>query len=135
MTGIDPAREKTLDEVRDQVASLWRDEQVAQRLSEKARAMTERLDKGDSIEAVAKDATATVKSADELTRNAAKDDLSAEAVNRIFAVPVAKAGNVANGTGTPGGVQGHRRDRPALRHDHPGSSAIATSSRPAWATT
>ncbi len=100
VTGIDPAREKTLDEIRDQVASLWRDEQVAQRLSEKARAMTERLDKGDSIEAVAKDATATVKSADDLTRNAAKDDLSAEAVNRIFAVPVAKAGNVANGTGT-----------------------------------
>ena len=53
VTGIDPAREKTLDEVRDQVASLWRDEQVAQRLSEKARAMTERLDKGEAIEAVA----------------------------------------------------------------------------------
>ena len=37
MTGIDPSREKSLDEVRDQVAGLWRDEEVAQRLSEKAR--------------------------------------------------------------------------------------------------
>lgn len=100
VTGIDPAREKSLDEVRDQVASLWRDEEVAQRLSEKARTLTERLDKGEAMDAVAKDSGAPVKNAEDLARNAAKDDLSAEAVNRIFAVPVAKAGNVANGTGT-----------------------------------
>jgi peptidyl-prolyl cis-trans isomerase D len=38
-----------------------------------------------------------VQTATDLARNAAKDDLTAEAVNRIFAVPVGKAGNVANG--------------------------------------
>ena len=53
VTGIEPSREKTLDEVRDQVAAQWREDQVAQRLSEKARQLTERLDKGEAIEAVA----------------------------------------------------------------------------------
>ena len=97
VTGIEASREKTLDEVRDQVAARWREDQVAQRLSEKARQMTERLDKGEAIEAVAQDAGASVVNATDLARNTAKDDLTAEAVNRIFAVPVGKAGNAANG--------------------------------------
>ena len=97
VTGIEASREKSLDEVRDQVAAQWREDQVAQRLSEKARGLTERLEKGEAIEAVAQEAGATVKTATDLARNAAKDDLTAEAVNRIFAVPVGKAGHAANG--------------------------------------
>ncbi|MBF9232551.1 SurA N-terminal domain-containing protein [Microvirga sp. BT350] len=98
VTGIEPSREKTLDEVRDQVATLWREDEIAQRLSEKARQLTERLEKGEAIEAVGQDVGAPVKSVTDLARNAAKDDLTAEAVNRIFAVPVGKSGNAANGT-------------------------------------
>jgi peptidyl-prolyl cis-trans isomerase D len=97
VTGIEASREKTLDEVRDQVAAQWREDQVAQRLSEKARQLTERLEKGETIEAVAQEAGAPVKNAADLARNAAKEDLAAEAVNRIFAVPVGKAGNASNG--------------------------------------
>ena len=97
VTGIEASREKTLDEVRDQVAARWREDQLAQRLSEKARQMTERLDKGEAIEAVAQEAGTPVVNATDLARNTAKDDLTAEAVNRIFAVPVGKAGNAANG--------------------------------------
>jgi peptidyl-prolyl cis-trans isomerase D len=97
VTGIDASREKNLDEVRDQVAAQWREDQIAQRLSEKARGLTERLEKGETIEAVAQEAGATVQTATDLARNTAKDDLTAEAVNRIFAVPVGKAGNAANG--------------------------------------
>ncbi len=97
VTGIEASREKNLDEVRDQVANQWREDQVAQRLSEKARGLTERLEKGEAIEAVAQEAGATVQTATDLARNAAKGDLTAEAVNRIFAVPVGKAGHAANG--------------------------------------
>lgn len=93
VTGIEPSREKTLDEVRDQVAAQWREDQIAQRLSEKARELTERLEKGEAIEAVAQSVNTQAKNAADLARNAAKDDLSAEAVNRIFATPVGKAGN------------------------------------------
>ncbi len=97
VTGIEASREKNLDEVRDQVAAQWREDQVAQRLSEKARQLTERLEKGEAIEAVAQEAGAPVKTATDLARNAVKDDLAAEAVNRIFAIPVGKAGHAANG--------------------------------------
>lgn len=93
VTGIEASREKTLDEVRDQVTTQWREDQVAQRLSEKARELTERLNKGEAIEAVAQSVNTQTKTATDLARNAAKDDLSAEAVNRIFATPVGKAGN------------------------------------------
>ncbi|KFG70999.1 SurA N-terminal domain-containing protein [Microvirga sp. BSC39] len=97
VTGIEASREKALDEVRDQVAAQWREDQIAQRLTERARGLTERLEKGEAIEAVAQEAGTTVKTATDLARNAAKDDLTAEAVNRIFAVPVGKAGHAANG--------------------------------------
>jgi peptidyl-prolyl cis-trans isomerase D len=98
VTGIEASREKNLDEVRDQVATQWREDQVAQRLSEKARQMVERLEKNETIEALAQEAGAPVKNATDLARNAAKDDLAAETVNRIFAVPVGKAGHGASGT-------------------------------------
>ncbi len=97
VTGIEASREKNLDEVRDQVATQWRDDQVAQRLSEKANELTGRLEKGEAIEAVAQAAGAPVKNATDLVRNTAKDDLVTEAVNRIFAVPVGKVGHAANG--------------------------------------
>lgn len=98
VTGIEPSRDKNLDEVREQVAAQWREDQVAQRLSAKANDLTGRLEKGEAIEAVAQEAGAPVKNATDLARNAAKDELAAEAVNRIFAVPVGKAGHAANGT-------------------------------------
>jgi peptidyl-prolyl cis-trans isomerase D len=93
VTGIEASREKTLDEVRDQVAAQWREDQVAQRLSDKARELTARIEKGEAIETIAQEVNAQAKTVADLARNAAKDDLSAEAVNRIFATPVGKAGN------------------------------------------
>lgn len=97
VTGIEPSRDKTLDEVRDQVAALWREDQIAQRLSERARELTERLGKGETLEALGQEIGAEIRKADDLARNAAKDGLTAEAVSRIFAVPVGKADNAANG--------------------------------------
>jgi len=97
VTGIEASREKNLDEVRDQVATQWREDQVSQRLSEKANELTGRLEKGETIEAVAQAVGAPVNNATDLARNAAKDDLAAEAVNRIFAIPVGKTGHAANG--------------------------------------
>ncbi|MGO4523960.1 SurA N-terminal domain-containing protein [Microvirga sp. 2MCAF35] len=97
VTGIEASREKNLDEVRDQVITQWREDQVAQRLSEKANELTGHLEKGETIEAVAQAAGAPVQNATDLARNTAKDALTAEAVNRIFAVPVGKTGHAANG--------------------------------------
>jgi peptidyl-prolyl cis-trans isomerase D len=95
VTGIEPPREKSLDEVRDEVVRQWRDDEVASRLVEKARAVTERLEKGDTIETLAQENGATVKTATDLARRTAKDDLSDEAVTRIFSTFVGKGGNAA----------------------------------------
>jgi len=96
VTGIEPSRDRPLDEVRNQVAAQWREDQVAQRLAEKARQLAERLDSA-AIEALGQEAGAPVRTAADLARNAAKEDLTAEAVNRIFSVPVGKAGHAPNG--------------------------------------
>jgi peptidyl-prolyl cis-trans isomerase D len=97
VTGIEPARDKALDEVRADVERQWRENEVSQRLSEKARQMVERLDKGEAPEALAAEFGTQAKTATDLVRRTPKDDLAAEAVTRIFATPVGKSGSTANG--------------------------------------
>lgn len=100
VTNIAPARERSLAEVRDQVAEQWKAEEVSRRLAEKARAVVERLNAGEAVEAVAAEARAPVKTAADLARRAAKDDLSAEVVGRVFATPVGKAASAEAGNNT-----------------------------------
>jgi peptidyl-prolyl cis-trans isomerase D len=97
VTGIEPPRERPLDEVREEVARQWRAAEVTQRLSQKAGQLVERLDKGESIETVAAEVNASVKTATDLARRTAKDDLTADAVTRIFTTPVSKAATAPNG--------------------------------------
>jgi peptidyl-prolyl cis-trans isomerase D len=97
VTGVEPARDKTLDEVRDAVVAQWRSDQVARQLTERARGVVERLDKGEALETVAAELSLPAKSASDLARNVAKDDLPADVVNRIFATPVGKAASAAAG--------------------------------------
>jgi peptidyl-prolyl cis-trans isomerase D len=98
VTGIEPARDRPLDEVRAEVEGQWRSEEVSRRLSDRARSLVLRLDGGEPIEKVAGSDGLTVKNATDLARGQARDDLSAQAVTRIFATPVGKAGSAANGT-------------------------------------
>ncbi|HEY8384247.1 MAG TPA: SurA N-terminal domain-containing protein [Microvirga sp.] len=97
VTGIEQARDKSLDEVRPEVERLWRENEIARRLSEKARLLVERLDKGEAIEAVATEIGTPAKTATDISRQAAKDDLGIEAVRRVFTTPVGKAGSAQNG--------------------------------------
>jgi peptidyl-prolyl cis-trans isomerase D len=96
VTGIEPSRERPLQEVRDAVARQWRDDQVAQRLSEKARQLVERLDKGEAIETIAAEAGSEAKTTSDLARRTPKDDLTTEVVNRVFTTPVGRAGSATN---------------------------------------
>lgn len=97
VTGIQPARDKTFEEARPQVAEQWRSEEISRRLSERAREFVERLNKGETVEAVAADAGAAPKTATDLGRRVAKDDLSVDVVNRIFSVPVDTAASADAG--------------------------------------
>jgi peptidyl-prolyl cis-trans isomerase D len=97
VTGVEPSRERPLEEVRDEAARQWRDNEIDQRLADKARGLVERLDKGEALDALASEVGAQPKSATELARRTAKDELTADAVNRIFSTPVGKAGTAPNG--------------------------------------
>jgi peptidyl-prolyl cis-trans isomerase D len=97
VTGIEPTRERPLDEVREEVTRQWRAAEVSQRLTDKARQLVERLDKGETLETLAAEVNAPVKTATDLARRAPKDDLTADAVTRIFTTPVGKAGTAPNG--------------------------------------
>jgi peptidyl-prolyl cis-trans isomerase D len=47
--GITPPRDRTLDEVKDQVEARWKDEQIANRLRTKATEMVSRLEQGGKL--------------------------------------------------------------------------------------
>ncbi len=97
VTRIDPARDRPLEEVREAVVSQWREEEVSRRLADKARELTERLDKGETPEALGAELGLAPRVAEDLARNAARDELPADAVQRIFATPVGRAGSAAAG--------------------------------------
>jgi peptidyl-prolyl cis-trans isomerase D len=100
VTNIEPARDRTLDEVKDEVTRQWRENTIADRLAERARQFVERLGKGESLETLAADAGVSTKMVTELTRRSPKDDLSADVVARIFATPVRQAAHAATGPDT-----------------------------------
>jgi peptidyl-prolyl cis-trans isomerase D len=97
VTNIEPSRERPLDEVRADVERQWREAEVSRRLEERARALVDRLNAGEAIEAVASEAGAPAKTATDLARRQPKDDLAVEAVNGIFATAVGKAGSAQAG--------------------------------------
>lgn len=99
IAGIEPARDRTLDEVRDQVVKQWKADETAKRLSERARALVARLDQGETIAALAEKEKLEAKTADGLARNTPKDDLGQATIAQIFATPVGKAGSGAVGDG------------------------------------
>jgi peptidyl-prolyl cis-trans isomerase D len=96
VTGIEPARDKAFEEVREAVAAQWRNEEVSRRLSDKARTLVERIDKGEPVEAVAAELGAPAQTATDLARNATQP-LSADVVARIFSTPVGKAASAPSG--------------------------------------
>ena len=100
VTGIEPAHDRPLDEVRDRVVDEWRTNEVANGLAEKARIFSERLDKGEAPAALASELGLVVQNASDLARGQAKEGLTAAAVTRIFATPLGKAASVA--TDDPG---------------------------------
>ena len=97
VTKIDAAHDKPLDEVRDAVAAGWREVEVSRLLQVKGKALAERLDKGETIEALGTEVGVNPQDGEDLARNQTKDALTVDVVNRIFATAVGKAGSAASG--------------------------------------
>jgi peptidyl-prolyl cis-trans isomerase D len=84
VAAITPSRDRTLDEVKDQVEARWRDDEIASRLKAKAADLLDKLKAGTPLEEVAAGAGVKVQTADKLTRGKPEAGLSARAVTAVF---------------------------------------------------
>jgi peptidyl-prolyl cis-trans isomerase D len=84
VTGISPSRERSLDEVKDQVEARWRDQEIATRLDAKATAILEKLKAGETLPQAAAADRLKVETLSGLKRGEASGPLSAAGVDAVF---------------------------------------------------
>jgi peptidyl-prolyl cis-trans isomerase D len=82
--GITPSRERTLDEVKDQVEARWREDQIAGRLRTKATDMVQKLDQGGKLADEATAAGLKVETAAGFKRDATPPGVPASVVAAAF---------------------------------------------------
>jgi peptidyl-prolyl cis-trans isomerase D len=82
--GITPSRERTLDEVKDQVEARWRNDQIASRLRAKATEMVQKLEQGGTFSDEAAQAGLKVETATGLKRDASAPGLPAATIAAAF---------------------------------------------------
>ncbi|MFJ5368859.1 SurA N-terminal domain-containing protein [Bosea sp. CER48] len=99
VTKIDPARERSFDEVKAEVEKQWRADETATRLAAKARELAERLDKGETFDVVAASAGLTIETAADIGRQDQRPELPATVVSQIFGTVVGKSGSAAGTDG------------------------------------
>jgi peptidyl-prolyl cis-trans isomerase D len=102
VVAITPSRERPLDEVKDQVAARWREQEIAKRLNAKADEILEKLKAGTALAEVAAADHLKVETLSGIKRAAVSPPLSAAAVETIFRTP--KDAN-ARGDAAQGGDQ------------------------------
>jgi len=95
--GITPSRERSLDEVKDQVEAKWRDDQIASRLRAKATEMVQKLDQGGNFADEAAASGLKVETANGFRRDASLPGLPASVVETAFRTPKGGVGQTAGG--------------------------------------
>jgi peptidyl-prolyl cis-trans isomerase D len=84
---VTPARDRTFDEVKDQLVKRWRDDQIAARLKAKADEMLEKIKAGASFHEVAAASNLKVDWLPGLKRSAPPQGVPARAMEVIFTTP------------------------------------------------
>ncbi|MFZ0845827.1 MAG: SurA N-terminal domain-containing protein [Pseudolabrys sp.] len=87
VTGITRSRERTLDEVKDQVATRWRDDEVAKRLKAKTDEMLGKLKAGSTMAQLATENGLKVETATDLQRRKPGGFVPAKLVEAAFKTP------------------------------------------------
>jgi peptidyl-prolyl cis-trans isomerase D len=121
---VDPARDRTFDEVKDQIEKQWRAEAVDKALSAKADDMVKQIEGGATLESLAQGAGLEAKSAVDLRRGGGAG-LAPSLVNAVFTVPAGGAGSAA----TPDGrivFKVTADATPPTQFDDPAVKTIAT---------
>ena len=84
VVGITPSRERPLDEVKEQVETRWRDQEIATRLNAKATEIVDKLKAGGTLADVATADHLKLETLTGLKRGDASGPLSAAAVDAVF---------------------------------------------------
>ncbi len=88
VTTIEPARERTFDEVKALVSAQWRQDEVASRLQARAREITDRLGKGETLDAVVAALALSVETSPPLTRASSLPEFPANLLTVAFGTAV-----------------------------------------------
>lgn len=84
VTGITPAHDRPLDEVREQVAARWRDDEIAKRLQAKSDELLAKLKAGTPIAEVASANGLSVQTAKDLQRGRPAPNIPAKLLDAVF---------------------------------------------------
>jgi len=84
VAGITPARERTLDEVKDQVQARWREDEIANRLKTKATQILDKLKAGTPLAELATAEALKLETRTGIKRGDPSPPLSAGAIDAIF---------------------------------------------------
>ncbi|WP_029585991.1 peptidylprolyl isomerase [Bradyrhizobium sp. URHD0069] len=96
--GITPSRERSLDEVKDQVEARWRDDQIASRLRTKATEMVQKIEQGGKLAEEAAAVGSKVETASGFRRDASLPGVPASAIAAAFRTAKDGAGQTAGGS-------------------------------------
>lgn len=99
VSDITPARDRTFDEVRDQVIKDWTQEETTKRIAAKAKALADRIAGGETMAAVAASEGLTVQPKFGLQRSSNDPDLGTAGIAEIFNGGPDHSGSVAAPSG------------------------------------
>lgn len=100
VVGVTPSRERTLDEVKDQVEARWRADQITNKLRAKATEMVEKLNQGGKLADQASAVGVKVETAEKFKRDATVANLPASAVAGAFRTAKDAAGQSEGASAT-----------------------------------
>lgn len=90
LVAVTATKQKPFDEVKEDAKTLWATNQRQSALRKRARSLVERVEKGESLEAVAKSLSLDVQTTPAFKRGDRLPQLSPSAVVRVFALPKGK---------------------------------------------
>jgi peptidyl-prolyl cis-trans isomerase D len=96
--GITPSRERNLEEVRDQLESRWREDQISSRLRTKAAEMAKKLETGGSLADEAASIGSKVETARDFKREATPSGVPSSAVTAAFRTAKDAVGQSGSGS-------------------------------------
>ena len=98
--GITSSRERTLDEVKDQVEAKWREEQISDKLRAKATEMVQKLEQGGTLAAEASATGAKVETVTGFRRDASPAGVPSSVVTAAFRTPKDGVGQTPDAGGS-----------------------------------